>query len=319
MRVLVTGGAGYIGDAVVEHLLREHNRVLVVDNLTYADEYTRPDVTFKRVDITSPDFLSYLKGERFDAIVHLAAIVGDAACNVDQNRTIDVNLKTTRALVDFVKENAPDTKFIFASTCSVYGAAGELLDENSPTNPHSLYASSKLEAEDFVRELRNHVIFRLGTIFGLSSPHGRIRADLVVNVMTFMALDCRPLMVFGGDQWRPLVHVGDVGEIIAKCLDTDINGTFILSNKNYRIVDVAEKIVKVLGRGKVETRDVPFEDLRNYKVDVQKLFNEGFYPHRTLEDGVLELAQFFESGRVKDPWHSKYHNYRFLQEIKERG
>lgn len=314
MRVLVTGGAGYIGDAVVEHLKALHDSPLVVDSLIYSDEYTRDDVGFKRLDITTPAFIEYIKHQRIDAIIHLAAIVGDAACQISPERTRQINVDATRLLVDFVKQYQPHTKFVFASTCSVYGAKDGVLDEASEARPLSLYAETKLEAEKIVRELDNHVIFRLGTIFGLSTKFGRIRADLVANVMTYMALNCMPLMVNGGEQWRPLIHVEDVGQIMAECLDSELKGTFILSHKNYRISDIADTIVKVLGKGKIEKRDLPFEDLRNYKVDNSKLSEEGFTPFRKLEDGILDIAQFVDSGRIKDPWISKYHNARFLKE-----
>jgi nucleoside-diphosphate-sugar epimerase len=315
MRVLVTGGAGYIGDAVVEHLLKNHDDVLVVDRLIYSDEYTRDDVCFRRLDITSPDFIDEIRSERFDAIIHLAALVGDGACKIEPQRTIDVNVTATKKLVDFVKEHQPHTKFIFASTCSVYGSMDGFLNEDSPTNPLSLYAETKLEAEKYVRDLPNYVIFRLGTIFGLSTKFGRIRADLVANVMTFMALDGKPIQVNGGEQWRPLVHVEDIGEIMAKSLYLDVRGTYIINHKNYCIGEIADKVVSLLGKGSVRVLSgTTFEDLRNYKVDSDKLTRAGLVPYRKLDEGILDIAQFVASGRIKNPWLSKYHNEKFLKE-----
>ena len=194
MRILVVGGAGYLGGALTDVLYRSPHDVVVYDNLTFEEDY-RKNMRFVYGDIRDTKKLKPLLN-RADVVVWLAAIVGDGACAHDPVTSIDVNQNTVRWLADNF-----DGRIIFTSTCSVYGARDGLLDEESPTNPLSVYATTKLGAEQYLAN-KDSVVFRLGTLFGVGDDFSRIRLDLVVNTMTAKAFADGKLQVFGGDQYR---------------------------------------------------------------------------------------------------------------------
>lgn len=315
MRVLVTGGAGYIGDSVVENLLEGGHDVSVIDKLMYTNSYMREGVSFLGEDIRTDGVIFDLaKHGVWDTIIHLAAIVGDGACQANPEETVSINEDFVNNLVNHIN---PKTRLIFASTCSVYGANNNILDESSETNPLSLYAGTKLNAEKHISRHPNHVIFRLGTLFGLSSPFGRIRSDLVANILTFKACEGKKLTVFGGGQWRPMLHVRDAGRIFAEAAEADFTGTFILSCKNYRISDLAHTIMKIVdGNGGMEITDMKFEDLRNYKVSNKKSIDVGIISEISIEDGIMEIMLKYKlEGRIKNPWLTQYNNAKFIKEL----
>lgn len=310
-RVLITGGAGYIGDCIADFLVEDAN-VTVVDSLMFEDHYMRPNVEFVRMDIRSDEFVDFVKRGRFDAVVHMAAIVGDGACAVDERLTRETNVDAVERLVGTLPKS---TRLIFASTCSVYGASDDMLTEESPTNPLSLYASTKLEAEEIVKNSGlNYTIFRLGTIFGMSSPFARIRADLVVNILSYRACCGMDYSVYGGEQWRPLVSVTDVARNFANAVfRRDIVGTYILSHKNYTILDVGREVERCIATdAKLDIRDMPFEDMRNYRVDNTKATNAGLHCRGWLQAGIMDIQAVFNDGRIPNPWALKYHNAKFM-------
>lgn len=315
-RILVTGGAGYIGDAVVHFLLtKASTSPLVLDNLSYGGAYMRP-IKFVRADIT--DYIKmeemFSDGDGFDAVVHLAAIVGDGACAVDEARTIEVNENATKNIADLCKRT--NTRMIFASTCSVYGSNNEVLNENSATNPLSLYAGTKLNAEQYIKDtVDDYVIFRLGTLFGMSTPHARIRCDLVANILTYKAALGQTLTVFGGSQWRPLLHVKDAAVAFSNAATGRFKkGTYILSRENITIADLADLIVDEVGQGDVEKTESKFEDLRNYKVDNSKSKSQHYYSCFGLRSGIAQMAEIMRDGRIADIWSSQFHNAKFAIE-----
>ena len=206
MNILVVGGAGYVGGGIVDKLKKNHN-VTVYDSLIYEESY-RKDVDFVYGDIREQKKLLPLL-DKCDAVIWLAALVGDGACAINPELTFEINSDS----VKFLAENF-NKRIVFLSTCSVYGAQEGLLDETSTINPLSEYASSKVQAEDYLKD-SNAIIFRLGTLFGISDEFSRIRLDLVVNILVTKALTEGKLTVFGGDQWRPLLHVIDVANAIS--------------------------------------------------------------------------------------------------------
>lgn len=311
MKVLVTGGAGYIGDSVAENLYLSNHEVYVLDNLMYRDSYTRPNVEFIKGDITDKKLVANLLTEiRPEAVVHLAAIVGDGACAANPELTVEVNEKATEFLASLCK----DIRFIFASTCSVYGENAGYLTEDSPTKPLSLYAGTKLFAEKYVTELPNQVTFRLGTLYGISTPFARIRGDLVANILAFKGSEGQPLTVFGGDQWRPMIHVRDVGRCIASAVSGSYTGRFILSHENYRIVDIAHEVAR-MAKVPLQVTEAKFEDLRNYQVDNSKMKSVGLRTKFSLADGIDEMYRYAKSGRIKNLWNSSYNNAKFVKEV----
>ena len=291
MNILVVGGAGYVGGGIVDKLKQTHN-VTVYDSLIYEESY-RKDVNFVYGDIRDHDkLLRLLKAN--DAVIWLAALVGDGACSINPELTFEINSESVKFLA-----NNFDKKIIFLSTCSVYGAQEGLLDESSSINPLSEYASSKVQAEEYLTD-SNAIIFRLGTLFGISDEFSRIRLDLVVNILVTKALTEGKLTVFGGEQWRPLLHVVDVANAIAQTIESDITGIFNLHYKNFKIIDIAEAIVKKVPSATIETTPMKFQDARNYQVSSEKLYQEsGFKASTNLSKGIEEVYDLISNNRIK--------------------
>lgn len=292
MNVLVVGGAGYIGGAVTDILPNAR----VYDNLLYEHEY-RKNRDFVLGDIRDTEKLKpHL--DWADAVIWLAGIVGDGACAHDPQLTYALNTDS----VKWLSENF-NGRIIFPSTCSVYGAQDGLLNEESPTNPLSAYASSKLDAEQYLKD-KNAVIFRLGTVFGVSDEFSRIRLDLVVNTMTAKAFNEGKLKVFGGEQYRPLIHVIEIAETMVGALQSDITGVHNLASYNYKISDIAKEVAEVTG-AKVESVDMKFEDSRNYKIS-----NLSF-GRISIKDGIKEVLEVVP--RIKDPADPRYSNAAYME------
>ena len=305
MKILVVGGAGYVGGGIVDTLSKK-NEITVYDSLIYESAY-RKDVHFIYGDIRDYKKINSILNN-FDAVVWLAALVGDGACSINPTLTHEINSETVKNLVKNF-----NGKIIFLSTCSVYGAQEGVLDENSEVNPLSEYASSKLIAEKYLEE-SDAIIFRLGTLFGISDQFSRIRLDLVVNILTTKALVDKKMSVFGGDQWRPLLHVKDVANAIEHNISSNTKGIFNLHYKNFKIIEIAEKIKEKIPDVSIETTPLPFQDARNYQVSSDKLKLEtGFEASIELTQGIEEMYNLISSNRIKDINDPRYSNQNFLQ------
>ena len=307
MKILVVGGAGYVGGGIVDKLSQEHE-VTVYDSLIYETSY-RKKVNFILGDIRDTTKINNIL-DGFDVVVWLAALVGDGACAINPDLTYEINSESVKNLVENFEK-----RIIFLSTCSVYGAQDGVLTEDSGTNPLSEYASSKLKAEEYLKD-SDALIFRLGTLFGLSDEFSRVRLDLVVNILTAKALIDKKISVFGGEQWRPLLHVNDVSNAISHCLKTDVSGIYNLHHKNYRIIDIAREIENKVEDVEVEVTPMSFEDARNYQVSSQKLLDEtGFEASIELINGVNEIYDLIFHNRIKDITDPRYSNQNFLQKF----
>ena len=305
MKILVVGGAGYVGGGIVDTLSKK-NEITVYDSLIYESAF-RKDVNFIYGDIRDYKKINSILNN-FDAVVWLAALVGDGACSINPTLTHEINSETVKNLVKNF-----NGKIIFLSTCSVYGAQEGVLDENCEVNPLSEYASSKLIAEKYLEE-SDAIIFRLGTLFGISDQFSRIRLDLVVNILTTKALVDKKMSVFGGDQWRPLLHVKDVANAIEHNISSDTKGIFNLHYKNFKIIEIAEKIKEKIPDVSIETTPLPFQDARNYQVSSDKLKLEtGFEASIELTQGIEEMYNLISSNRIKDINDPRYSNQNFLQ------
>ena len=305
MKVLIVGGAGYVGGGIVD-LLSKENEVTVYDSLIYENSYR------KNVDFIFGDIRDYKKInnilDQFDAVIWLAALVGDGACAINPALTHEINSETVKNLAKNFKG-----KIVFLSTCSVYGAQEVILDESSEVNPLSEYASSKLIAEKYLAD-SDSIIFRLGTLFGIGDKFSRIRLDLVVNILTTKAYIDKKMSVFGGEQWRPLLHVKDVANAIAHTLDTQTNGVFNLHYKNFKIIEIANEIKNKISDVEIETTPLPFQDARNYQVSSDKLKDAtGFQATVDLTQGINEMYELISSNRIKDINDPRYSNQNFLQ------
>jgi nucleoside-diphosphate-sugar epimerase len=305
MKILVVGGAGYVGGGIVDKLMNNHD-VTVYDSLIYETSY-RKKVNFIFGDIRDYEKLNAILND-YDAVIWLAALVGDGACSINPALTQEINSESVRNLVQNYHG-----RIVFLSTCSVYGAQDGILSEKSSTNPLSEYASSKLVAEKYL-EKSNAIIFRLGTLFGISDQYSRIRLDLVVNILVTKALMENKMSVFGGDQWRPLLHVNDVANAIDATIGTDTTGIFNLHYQNFKIIELAENIKKKVDTAQIITTPMEFQDARNYQVTSEKLFSEtGFKAEVDLGTGIEEIYELVFNKRIKDINDPRYSNQNFLK------
>ena len=307
MNILIVGGAGYVGGGIVDKL-KKHHQVTVYDSLIYEESY-RKDVKFVYGDVRDQSKLLKLFKNN-DAVIWLAALVGDGACAINPELTFEINSDSVKFLAENFKK-----RIVFLSTCSVYGAQDGLLNEDSSINPLSEYASSKVQAEEYLKG-SNSIIFRLGTLFGISDEFSRIRLDLVVNILVTKALTEGKLTVFGGEQWRPLLHVNDVANVIEQTIDSETNGIFNLHYKNFKIIDIAEAIVNKVDSAIIETTPMKFQDARNYQVSSEKLLSEtGFKAEIDLNTGINEIYDLIANNRIKNVNHKRYSNQNFLEEF----
>jgi nucleoside-diphosphate-sugar epimerase len=306
MKVLVVGGAGYVGGAVTDLLEGGFHSFQVYDSLLYEDSYRKP-VSFVRGDIRDRAcLLPFLANA--DVVIWLAAIVGDGACALDPAAAAEVNQESVRWLAEVFPR-----RIIFLSTCSVYGAAEGELTEDSSTNPLSVYALTKLAAEQALIDHPSALTFRLGTLFGLSDHFSRVRFDLVVNTLTLRAQREGRLTVFGGDQYRPLLHVRDAARAIVSQIRTRATGVYNLRSENLTISDLAWRIAEYFPGLGVEHTSQHFEDLRNYRVSVRKAAEElGFRPRYKIEEGIREIKRLLDEGRILNPDHARHGNERHL-------
>jgi nucleoside-diphosphate-sugar epimerase len=310
MKVLLVGGAGYVGGAIAD-LLRKKHEVIIYDNLLYEENYLKP-CNFVFGDIRdNKKILKYYKWA--DIVIWTAALVGDGACSINPDITIDINVNTVKFLVKNFNK-----KIIFFSTCSVYGAREGVLDETSPTNPLSVYAHSKLQAEKILSG-KNCIIFRLGTLFGIGDLFSRIRMDLVVNTLVAKAIYKKEITIFGGEQYRPLLHVKDVARAVNLAIKSKKKGVYNLHYKNLIIHQIADKIKQNFKNLKINKINMKFEDLRNYSVSSEKVKKDlKFKPKYDLKFGIKELKDLLNQKRIKDISNPRYTNQLYLKNfIKE--
>jgi nucleoside-diphosphate-sugar epimerase len=322
--LLVIGGAGYIGSAIVPKLLERGYQVILLDLLLYGTEPIQEYLSHPRLKVIQADFRQIDKVVEamrdVNAVIHLGAIVGDPACALDENLTIDINVMATRMIAEVAKGTGVG-RFIFASTCSVYGASQEKLDERSALTPVSLYARSKIASEKVLLKMADEhfapIILRFGTIYGLS---GRTRFDLVVNLLTAKAVADGQITLFGGEQWRPFLHVDDAARSLLQVLEAPLplvrNQILNVGSneQNYTIRQIGEKIHQLVPNAEI-VNTASETDKRNYWVDFSKIQNTlGFTPQWTVEKGIQQVIEAMRSGKVVDYKDARYSNVKFLTE-----
>jgi lipopolysaccharide/colanic/teichoic acid biosynthesis glycosyltransferase/nucleoside-diphosphate-sugar epimerase len=321
--ILVTGGAGYIGSHVVRKLLLRGHRVRVVDSLLYGTHGIRAIARHPRLELIEGDVrhlrTMHVAVKGVDAVIALAALVGDAACELDPDETLSTNLDATQLLAE-VGQRAGLQRLVFASSCSVYGANGALtLNEGSWLNPVSIYARTRLQSEKLLLQQANGpsvTILRLATVFGVSS---RMRLDLLVNTFTAHGFFTDRMRVFGGTQQRPNLHVQDAAEafiLAAQGPAEKVSGEIFNvgdDTQNYTVLDVAELVKAELPTAEIELVDGS-PDARDYRVGFEKIRQVlGFRCRFTVQDGIREMVAAFRHGLVRDPNAERYHNFRYLK------
>ncbi len=299
MRVLVTGGLGYLGSILCEHLLDAGHHVLAADNLMYGQGQqglfhlcANPRFEFKKGDVRDESFLRPLLRDR-DAVIHLAAIVGAGACDRDPLLATSVNLHAVQLLM---KLRSRDQLVIYPNTNSGYGitSGAEHCTEDSPLNPISLYGRTKVEAERAVLDQPNTIALRLATVFGMSP---RMRLDLLVNHFVYAAFKDRYLVIFEKDFKRNFVHVRDVADCMRHCLDhaERMAGRAYnvgLDAANLSKEELALKVKEYVPNFYIHFAPIGCDpDKRNYIVSNQRLRAAGFAAKRSLDDGIQELLK----------------------------
>lgn len=317
-RVLVVGGAGYLGTVLTGQLLDEGHRVQVLDTLRFGDHHlsglqARDGFSLVRGDMRNIDVVSACVKDA-DAVILLGSLVGEPACDLNPKETVDINLIATKAVAEACRYYEVP-RFIFASTDSVYGIQEGKMYEDSSKNPISLYGRLKVKAEEEIMALSGGsfqpTIMRMATIYGLSP---RMRFDLVVNALTLNAVLHGKITVYGGAQWRPFVHVADAAQAYVRCLRAplaDVGGQAFnvgSNDQNYQIGQLAEIIRQVFP--KVVVQVVPQSpDLRDYYVCCDKITKVlGYRARRAVVDGVKEIKATIESGAIGNPAEPRYYN-----------
>lgn len=314
MKVLVTGGAGYVGSTLVPLLLEAGHEVTVLDSLLFGGAsllgaWSHPRFRFIGGDIRDGAIVdSAVTG--MHAVVHLAAIVGDPNCAREPDLARQTNLEASLGLMT-TAEQAGVRRFLFASTCSNYGRMADpssYVDETSPLAPVSLYAETKVAVEQALlgRQGRQMVVtpLRFATVFGVSP---RMRFDLTVNEFTLAVLRDRHLVVFGEQFWRPYVHVRDVARAILLVLAASpemVDGEVFnvgATSQNFQKQQLVELIQPYAPDAIVEYVSRK-EDPRDYRVSFGKIAKRlGFEITMPVADGVAEVARLVEAGIVPEP------------------
>jgi len=317
--ILVTGGAGYVGSHVTRKLLARGHRVRILDNFVYGnhglDEVSDdPNLELIWGDIGAErDLARACKGAR--AVVALAAIVGDAACDLDPGRTMAINYESTRQTLAACRAGGVE-RIVFASSCSVYGANGhDFLHEGSHLNPVSLYARTRIMSEDILLNQSDVEVFilRLATVCGVSP---RMRFDLMVNTMTACASAQGAIRVTGAKQWRPHVHVQDAAEAFMLAVEAPSTKERIFNvgsdDQNFTVGEIAERVAERVPSTHIDY--VPNgHDLRSYRVTFDRIHSElGFKAKRTVDDAISEVGDLLSSGVVSDFRHDQFHNAKWL-------
>lgn len=324
MRVLVTGGGGYLGSILVRRLLEANYQVRILDNFLYGRESVEALSDNPRLDVVVGDIrdmrnlVTSLKDT--DAVIHLASIVGDQAADLEPRTTIEINFMATRNLAELCQIYGIK-RFLFASTCSVYGdePQGVMKESLEPSEmpskprPISLYGETKLRSEEAIACLDlDFCILRLATLFG-QSP--RMRFDLAVNLFAARAVNNQDITVFGGQQYRPFLHVSDAADAFLMCLEKNLKGVYNVALGNWKIIDVAQ-IVRQHFPVDIKVSDA-IADRRNYQVSFEKFLREGFAPRRSLDFAIDEIAHMLRTRIVTDYTLPKYSNYKHLFESEE--
>ena len=306
-KILLIGGAGYIGTTLLPLLLKENYEVTVFDNLMYGGDqllpyFREPNFTFIKGDITKPEELEPII-KNYDIIIHLAAIVGYPACRKNPELAKKVNIDGTKNIINL---SNPEQLIIYSSTGSNYGSVDEICTEDTPLKPLSLYGQTKTIAEELISKRGNSIVFRFATAFG-SAP--RFRLDLLPNEFTYKMVTQGYIVVYEKHFMRTFIHVHDMARAFMFAIQNSykmINNIYNVGSDtmNYSKEDICN-MIKEKTNGYINYADIgEDQDKRNYVVDYSKIKSIGFSTTITMKDGIEELIKCIE---VID-LHNKYLN-----------
>ncbi len=327
MKILVTGGGGYLGSVLIPKLLTRGHAVRVLDIGYFGLGHLsaiRAGVQVIREDLRRVIGDTEFSGqvlEGIDCVIHLAAISNDPSAELNPSLTQEVNFEATVSLARAARDRG--IRFIFSSSCSVYGDAEGDLTEDAALNPLTVYALSKVQSEQALVNLATDgwrpVILRNGTLFGYSP---RMRFDLVVNIFALYSTLRGEVRVFGdGLQWRPFLAVQDCARAFTFFAEKrDLRHIFYnISHENLRVVDVADIFTRMNTELKVIGVDTQDPDRRNYRVSAHRMIDEGFQTRVDVLEGAEGIAEAIVSGSISDPESVFYRNAKWLKDLTTIG
>ena len=329
--ILITGGAGYIGSILTSELLRQNYRVTILDSLLFGGEsivpfLSHPNFHFVKTDVTEPRAVrDALRGgwQKPDTVIHLAAIVGFPACQaVGKQVAWRYNVEATKTVFGQASDLGVE-RFVFASTYSNYGLSedGKPVTEESPLNPQSLYAETKIASEEFLLSQKDAacapLLFRFATLYGVSP---RTRFDLIVNQFVLEAYTKRQLIIYQRGYSRSFVHIRDVVRGVIMGIEAEVakvrGQVFNLGaeNGNYSKNDIVQLVLKRMPETSVEYKDLTFGgDMRDITVSFDKIKRVlGFDTTLNVDDGVREVLFALKSGLIRNPSDDRYRNAQFI-------
>lgn len=321
-RVLVIGGAGYVGSQLVPRLLKSNYKVTVLDTFWYGEKHFDKAENLKLVKADMRDQEAIRKTiKNHDALIHLACISNDPSFDLNPELGKSVNLDSFLPIVDAAKESDIE-HFIYASSSSVYGIKEEeRVTEKLELQPLTDYSKYKAECEKILlNEISDEfvtTIIRPATVCGLST---RQRFDLVVNILTANAIEKNVIKVFGGAQFRPNLHIEDMVDAYLSILSADQKTVhreiYNVGGKNLTVKEIAEAVQRVVNP------EIPIEyletnDMRSYRVDSAKIFQQiGFNPKRTIDEAIFDIKNAFANNLFKNVLEDpKYINILRMKEL----
>ena len=320
MRIIVTGGAGYVGSLLVPELLKRNHQVHVVDTFWFGNHNLEKhkNLTLIQEDIRTFNFKSFLK--KSDTVIHLACVSNDPSFDLDPKVSKEINLNASLKLIEASNE-AKIKRFIFASSSSVYGLKTEKnVTENLTCEPITLYAVYKAEVEKILCSDENTVdtvILRPATICGAAK---RVRLDVILNLLVAQAFFEKKLIVFGGDQYRPQLNIRDMVNVYIKFTEfPEVLGKKIynVSSNNYMVKELAQMVSKEF-QDEVDIEFKPIVDERSYRVDSSMLKKEmAVFQNYDIHEAIQSLISMFKEKKFQDWKSDQYHNVRMMKRILE--
>lgn len=312
-KILITGGAGYVGTGLIDQLLSLDVEITCLDLMIYGSKSIKNFENNKKIKFVKVDIRNSKEIEKYfvdiDVVVHLAAIVGDKPCEAASSLAFQINFLSTKNIFEISKKNNVN-KFIFASTCSNYGISNPEIfaDENSALNPVSLYAETKIDCENYLKQNSSNnlktICLRFGTAFGASK---RTRFDLTVNSFVYEALRKEKIFIFAPKSWRPYIHVSDMSKIVIKMIFKDnkdfkdfniFNAGF--TSQNWQKIDIINFIKNKIANLNFEVVD-NIDDPRDYKVSFDKLNNFLSLGNPiSVNEGIDQIIELYQRKIITD-------------------
>lgn len=309
-KILITGGAGYVGTTLVPLLLKFDYEIIIVDTFWFGNYLPKSN----KIKIIKKNILALrdIDMKRVDTVVHLASVANDTASDLNPKLTWEISCLGTKHLCDLAEKNKIK-KFIFASSGSVYGVKKEKkVSEKLKCEPISDYNKTKIIAEKVIESYKKsfkYYIIRPSTLYGYSP---RMRLDLTMNILTKQAALKNKISVFGGKQWRPFLHVRDMASIYLFFIRRNLpQGIYNASNGNLRVIDKAKIIKKLSKNCQIKIKKI--NDVRSYRLSSDKLLKQGFKFKCKLLPSLKEMFEMFKSKKIKDL--PNFYSLKWIKEI----